>query len=168
MLKIRSIKPIGFLLVAATCLTACKSSKPITLTEKYIETVTETVHDTVFEVGADSSSYKALLECRNGKVVPKEVKNASPGKKLKAPKVTIRDNVLTVDCEAEAQKLFAQWKSKQITKTTLKPTPIYIERELTFLEKFFMVLGKISLLLIAIGLTIWIIKKKIAAYRIKN
>lgn len=168
MLNKNRIKTIGFFLFAATCLSACKTSKPTILTEKYIETVTETVHDTVFEIEADSSFYKALLECRNGKVVQKEVKNSSPGKNLKAPKVTIRDNVLTIDCKAELQKLLAQCKSKQITKTTLKPTPVYIEHELTFLEKFFIILGKISLLLIAVWLTIWIIKKKIALYGVQK
>lgn len=162
------IKSIGLLLFALTFFTACKSSKPTVLTEKYIETITETVHDTVFEIEADSSFYKALLECKNGKVVQKEVKNATPGKNLKAPKVTIRDNVLMIDCHAEAQKLFAQWKSKEITKTTLKPTPIYIEHQLTALEKFFLILGKLSLFVIAVGLTIWIVKKKIDAYRLKN
>lgn len=168
MQNIRLIKSIGFLLFTATFLTACKTSKPTILTEKYFETVTEAVHDTVFETEADSSFYKALLECKNGKIVTKEVINASPGKNLRAPKVTIKDNQLTIDCYAEVQKLLAQWKSKQITKTTLKPAPVYIERELTFLEKFFMNLGKISLLIIAGWFTIWIIKKKIAAYRVKN
>ncbi len=140
---------------------SCKSTKP-TVTEK--ETITkstiETVHDTVFKTEIDSSSYKALLECRDGKVVVKEVTQAEPGRKLKSPKVRIDNNELSVDCEALVEQLFAFWKSIQVQ--DIQYRTITVEKTkftniLTFWQQFqikgFQILSGIILLLI-IGLLI--------------
>ena len=140
---------------------SCKSTKP-TVTEK--ETITkstiETVHDTVFKTEIDSSSYKALLECRDGKVVVKEVTQAEPGRKLKSPKVRIDNNELSVDCEALVEQLFAFWKSIQVQ--DIQYRTITVEKTkftniLTFWQQFqikgFRILF-ILILLIVIGLII--------------
>ncbi|GIZ09987.1 hypothetical protein FUMI01_27130 [Flavobacterium sp. UMI-01] len=149
-------------------MTSCKTAKPTVITNTYKETIKETVHDTVFEIAADSSAYQALLDCQNGKAVLKQITKATPGKNLAIPKVTIKDNQLIVDCLAEAQRLFAQWKSLEVYKTLTKQQPVYIEHELTFWERFFIGLGKIALTLGVITATIWIIKKQITAYGLKN
>ena len=105
-------------------LASCGSSKPAT-TEKQTtsSTLKETVHDTVFKIEKDSSSYQALLECQNGKVVIKEVSQAEPGRNLNSPKVRLDSNQLKIDCEARAQELLAHYKNthtatvQNITKT---------------------------------------------------
>ena len=159
---------LGLLIAGSCCLTSCKATKPTVITKTYKETITETVHDTVFEIAADSSSYKALLDCQNGKVVLKEITKATPGKNLSVPKVTIKDNQLNVDCLAEAQRLLAQWKSKDTFQSLYEQQPVYIEKELSFWESLLIGVGKISLVILIIGLTIWITKKQITAYRLKN
>ena len=142
---------------------SCSSTKP-SVTDKEVTSTksVETVHDTIFKTETDSSLYRALLECREGKVVVKEVTQAEPGRKLKSPKVRIDNNELKVDCRAEAEKLFAFWKSTQVqdiqyrTITVKKFTNI-----LTFWQQFqikgFRILSILILVLI-IGL---ILKSKL-------
>jgi hypothetical protein len=148
-----------FVVVLVTTLVACKSASvvlpKIVETTKTI-TIKEVLHDTVFETKKDSSFYKAFLECQDGKVVasptpPKEGLKA--GKYLKVPKVIIKDNYITVSCEAEAQKIFAKWKENYITNnqaTTITKT-VAVALPLTFWQKFQIYAGRI-LLFIIIGL----------------
>jgi hypothetical protein len=71
-------------------LASCSSPKPAATESKtHTITINETVHDTVFTIEKDSSSYKALLECQNGKVVVTNVTQAEPGRTLKSPRVRI-------------------------------------------------------------------------------
>ncbi|KGO89740.1 hypothetical protein [Flavobacterium suncheonense] len=106
----------------------CTSSKPVVVETKteVTKTVTETVHDTVFQIEKDSSSYKALIECVNGKPKIKEVIQSYAGKNLKPPKVNLKGNYIEIDCETRAQKLFAQWKSKYIKELHTTQTPVVI------------------------------------------
>ncbi len=137
---------------------SCKSTKP-TVKEKEVKTttITETLHDTVFKTQIDSSSYKALLECQNGKVIIKSVTQAEPGRILKSPKVRVDNNELNVDCEARAQELFAYWKSTQVSQIEYREVPKLIN-ELTFWQEFqikgFCIFSLLTLLLI-----IWLIIK---------
>jgi hypothetical protein len=83
----KNLKQIGMLLLIVL-LVSCSSSKPVVneSTTKTV-TVTETLHDTVFKIEKESSSYHALLACQNGKVVVTSVTQAEPERRLKAPKV---------------------------------------------------------------------------------
>jgi hypothetical protein len=141
-------------------MTSCKTAKPTVITKTYKETIKETVHDTVFEIAADSSAYQALLDCQNGKVVLKQITKATPGKNLAIPKVTIKDNQLSVDCLAEAQRLFAQWTVKDTFQSLHEQQPVYIEKELSLWERILIGMGKVALAVLVIGLTIWITKKQ--------
>lgn len=152
-LKFKHLLSVFCFVVLATTLVACKSASvvPPTITEKTItKTVTEVVRDTVFEVQKDSSFYKAYLECVEGKVVIKE--NTKPvttkGKYLQPPKVNITDNVLQVDCEAEAQKLFFQWKEKYIQAVVenMIKHPYIVEKELSWWQITQMYLGRILII----------------------
>lgn len=156
----KNIKLLLFSLFFLFAMVSCSSTKPSVTDKEFKATKSvETLHDTIFKTEIDSSTYKALLECRNGKVVVKEVTQAEPGRKLKSPKVRIDNNQLNVDCRAEAEKMFAFWKSKQVqdiqyrTKTITKLTNI-----LTFWQQFqikgFRILSALILLLI-----IWLIIK---------
>lgn len=149
-----------FFCLLVTTLSSCKSTSvvPPTTTEttKTI-TKTEVIRDTVFEIQKDSSYYKAYLECVNGQVVIKEktVPLTKKGNYLQPPKVNIKDNIITVDCEAEAQKLFAQWKEIAIAAVidTLIKNPYTIEKELSWWQETQIILGRIFLFLaVLIGL----------------
>ena len=98
-------------------LVSCVSKKPVVVKNETTtkDTITETVHDTIFKIEKDSSYYQALLDCQDGKVVVKNVSQSEPGRTLKSPKVRVENNILRVDCEAKAQELFAKWKSTHET-----------------------------------------------------
>jgi hypothetical protein len=75
------------------------------------------------------------------------------GKDLKIPKVKLSKNgLLTVNCEKEAQRLFATWKEKYTAEITETQKPIYIDKELTTWQNIQLYTGKITLGLL--GLTI--------------
>jgi hypothetical protein len=149
---------ILFVVLVGT-LTACKSKSVLPPTKTEVTstiTIKEVVRDTIFETKKDSSYYKAWLECKDGKVIIKNQPKTAKGKYLQPPKVIIKDNYLDVECEAEAQKLFAQWKdiyknSEQKTETTI---PVEVERKLTFWQSFQIWCGRIFLVI-----TLFIIAK---------
>ena len=136
-------------------LVSCKSTSvsPPTKTET-LKTVLvkEVVRDTIFETKKDSSYYKAWLECREGQVLIKSTLEKTKGKYLAPPKVTLKDNQLTVDCEAEAQKLFAQWKDiyKATNMQTVITKPVEVEKKLTGWQQLQIWCGRIFLLLLLI------------------
>jgi hypothetical protein len=134
----KNIKLGCLFFVLTIILVSCAGKKPVVVqntitTEK---TITTTVHDTILTIKKDSSFYKALVECENGKPKIKSVTQAEPGRNLKSPKVRIDDNVLKVDCEAEAQLLFTSWQSTYIKEhqQEIKEVPV-ITNELTWLQK---------------------------------
>lgn len=152
----KKIFSLLFLLVVLVgTFTACKSTNvPVpTNTETSSQVDTKIVlRDTIFKIEKDSSFYKALLECQEGKVVVKSNLKTTKGKYLQSPKVVVKDNYITVDCEAEAQKLFAQWKDvyKSENKTTIQTNTVLVEKELTFWQKVQIWCGRIFLLLLLI------------------
>lgn len=147
--SIKSLLSFLFLFVVLVgTFTACKSTNvPLpTNTETTKEVDTKIVlRDTIFKTEKDSSYYKAWLECQEGKVVIKSKPQLTKGNYLKPPKVQLKDNYLTVDCEAEAQKLFAQWKDvyKLENKTTIVTNTVLVERQLTWWQKFQIWCGRI-------------------------
>lgn len=131
----KSLKNILCCLFVLLAMASCGSGKTIVLQNETITEKIETVHDTVFRIEIDSSSIAALLECQNGKVVIKNIVESTPGRKLKIPKVSLSDNVLKVDCEAEAEELFAQWKSTYISEVRKEQTPPIEVNKLTFWQE---------------------------------
>ena len=140
-------------------LPSCSSKKRIVQKEITKDSIVETVHDTVFSVEKDSSYYRALLECQNGKVVIKAITGTSSGRKLKPPKVVVQDNVLQVDCEAEAEKLFAFWKSTFIRNYKGVAEPV-ITNELTWSQKTQIYIGRTAVVLVALYLLLLLFKFK--------
>ncbi|GLB51709.1 hypothetical protein NBRC110019_07480 [Neptunitalea chrysea] len=113
------------------------------------KTITETVHDTVFQVEKDSSYYRAYIDCVNGKPVLKDPES-KPGRKLKEPKVNLDDQGnLNVDCEAEAEELFAQWKSTYEKEKIEIEVPVIVPAELSWFQKLYLTMGKLFLIIIA-------------------
>ncbi|SHL94409.1 hypothetical protein [Flavobacterium chilense] len=146
----RNLNSIIFLFFSALVLVSCRSPKPV-LSEEKAKTITikETVHDTVFKIQKDSSSYRAFLECQNGKIVVKNVTQAEPGRTLKSPKVRLENNKLNVDCELKEQELYARWKSQQVKEIEVKTinTTKFVNY-LTFWQKVQIWLGRIFLLVL--------------------
>jgi hypothetical protein len=149
-------------------LLSCKSSAPITETKEKIVTVKEILRDTILNVEADSSFYQAYIDCVNGKPVIRENEKqgdkpkTKKGKSLQAPKVTIKDNQLSVNCYQEAQNLFFKWREqfiKEFEKEVKVPAPVTVERDFTWWEITQMWIGRIVLFIAGISLIVWAIKK---------
>ncbi len=146
----KNLNRIVFLFFSALVLVSCSSPKPVLSEEKAKTiTITETLHDTVFKIEKDSSSYRALLECQNGKIILKNVTQAEPGRTLKSPKVRLDNNKLSVDCELNKQELYAFWKSKQVKEVEIKTIRItkYVN-VLTFWQQLQIWLGRIFLIVL--------------------
>ncbi len=136
------------MLLLLMLLFSCSSTKPaVNESSTKIVTITETLHDTVFKIEKDSSSYKALLACQNGKVVVTNVAQAEPGRSLKSPKVRIENNKLYVDCDLKEQEIYASWKSKQVKEVQVKTITKYTNR-LTFWQKLQIWMGRIFLIVL--------------------
>ncbi|WP_343613857.1 hypothetical protein [Flavobacterium sp.] len=147
---IQKLKYTTILFLLILIVISCRSPKPVQ-NENTIHTITitETLHDTVFKIAKDSSSYNALLECLNGKVVLKNVIQAEPGRTLKSPKVRLDNNILQVDCNLKEQELYAAWKSKQVKEVQEKTiTVTKFVNYLTFWQKLQIWLGRLLLLLL--------------------
>lgn len=136
---------------------SCGSQKPLVETKTVTERITETVHDTVFKVEADSSYYEAYIKCINNKPVLVEPlrseSKSNPGKLLMEPKVILKDTIITVECETKAQELFAQWKSTYKATTIEIEKPVPVPAQLSYYQKTMIKLGWLLLLalLVAVG-----------------
>lgn len=143
-----------------TALSSCKSTSAVlptaTTDSTSVKLVTTKIHDTIFKTEKDSSYYKAYLECVNGKVVvsPKSKVESHSGKYLKAPKVQLQDNILKVDCHAEAQALYAKWIDKYTSehKQIIKNIPYAVPLELSWWQTTEIWAGRLFLVLILIVL----------------
>lgn len=117
------------------------------------QTVTVTVRDTVFTTSRDSSSYTAPLVISKDGTISLGNHQSVTGKYLQSPQVGIRDNVLQVDCYAQAQRLFHQWKETQIKETqqtvrTIIEPPKVVEKPFTGWQKFQLWSGRVFLILL--------------------
>lgn len=157
----KNLKHIVLLFFSLVVLASCGSSKPPTF-ENQTQTITikETVHDTLFRIEKDSSSYLALLECQNGKVAIKNVIQAEPGRTLKSPKVRLDSNQLKIDCEARAQELLAHYINTRKTSNAVVKVPIEVNK-LTWWQETQIVLFQIYAILTLL-FAVWLfIKSKI-------
>lgn len=157
----KHLKNIVLLFFSLVVLASCGSSKPSTFENKtQTITIKETVHDTLFKIEKDSSSYRALLECQNGKVVLKNVTQAEPGRTLNSPKVRLDNNQLQIDCEARAQELFAQWKNTFESNYVKKiPPPIEIYKLNWWQETQIKILRVIAILALFSGAWLFVKSK---------
>lgn len=153
-----------FLFLLIGTLVSCKSNSVPLSTTTEVNTITTkvTVRDTVFLTEKDSSYYSAWLECIDGKVKIKGDPILTPGKNLKPPNVNIQDNKLSVDCKAEAQRLFASWKEIYISenKQVDKRIPVPYEKPLTYWQQTEVWCGRFFIFLIALALIYLILKLK--------
>lgn len=166
--QLKHILSVLFFVVLATTLVACKSSSVVPPTTA--ETITETtrkevVRDSAFSIPKDSSYYKAYLECINGKVVlkPDTKPIAKPGKHLEPPKVSLEDNLLTIDCKQEAIKMFVKWKDVYIKshQQIIKKIPYPVPQELSWWQQTQIILGRILLLIAALLAVGFVYKSRI-------
>ena len=149
-------------LLLCTAFTACKSTSAVLPQTNTDSTSTKAVeikiHDTILQTKPDSSYYKAYLERVNGMVVlsQKSKVETQAGNYLKPPRVHIKDNILQVDCQAESQKLFAQWKEMYTKEnhSVIKKIPYSIEKQLSWWQKTQMIAGDIFLIILILFIVV--------------
>lgn len=154
-------------LASITFLVSCGCSKevlpPIEVKEKVI-TVTEVIHDTIYQVPADTSSFIGEIKVDStGEISLVELKSTEGKSSVKKPKVKMIDNYVYVDCETEAQELFKQWKVqyKSEHSTEIKEVPVPVPP--SKLDQFLKWVGVIALVistLVGIGYALFAINKK--------
>ncbi|MEY4903233.1 MAG: hypothetical protein RLZZ292_1048 [Bacteroidota bacterium] len=140
-------------------LASCTSKKP-TVFENKTETITikETVRDTVFKIEKDSSSYRALIACQNGKVVIKEVTQAESGRTLNSPRVRLDNGLLKIDCHAKAQELLAHYINTHKTTNQIVTKTIEVNK-LTTWQALQIWVGRVLFFSLTVFSTLFLIEK---------
>ena len=170
----RMIKPGFLILLLILSLTGCISEQrcqkrypPAERTETFIQHDTVTsVKDSLIPLPADSGLIRALLECREGKVVIRQIEEIRPGKKI-IPFIDLKNNILTTGAKIDSSSIYFAWKETHIreSKVQLKviEKPMY---KVTGFQNFLIWSGGIawSILLILIGVALIraFIKKKLS------
>jgi hypothetical protein len=149
------ISVVFFLLLATV---SCQTRKPLEpVIVEHTTEITKVVKDTIFKVEADSSFFKAYIECINGKpVIIKDSIIDRPGKNVEVPRVVLKDNFLNVDCKQKALELFKTWRETYIKeqKPVIVDKPVYVEKPFKWYHKTLMWAGGIFLLLSALGIVL--------------
>jgi len=169
----RMIKPGFLIILLVASLTGCISEQrclkrypPTERTETIVQhdTVT-TVKDSLIPLPADSGLIRALLECREGKVVIRQIEEIKPGKKV-VPFIDLKDNVLTTGARIDSSSIYFAWKETHIRESKIQVKTIEKSiNKVTGFQNFLIWSGGIawSILLILIGITLIraFIKKKL-------
>jgi hypothetical protein len=167
------IKPGFLILLLVVSLTGCISEQrclkrypPAERTETFVQhdTIT-TVKDSLIPLPADSGLIRALLECREGKVVVKQIEEIKPGKRV-VPFIDLKNNVLTTGARIDSNSVYFAWKETHIRESNIQvktiEKPVY---KVTGFQNFLIWSGGIAwsilLILIGFGLIRAFLKKKI-------
>jgi len=169
----RMIKPGFLILLLVVSLTGCISEQrclkrypPVERTETFIQHDTVTsVKDSLIQLPADSGLIRALLECREGKVVIRQIEDIKPGKKV-VPFLVLKDNILTTGAKVDSSSVYIAWKETHIRDSKIQvktvEKPVY---KVSGFQNFLIWSGGIawSILLILIGIALIraFIKKKL-------
>jgi len=111
------------------------------------------VKDSLILLSADSGLIRALLECREGKVVVKQIEEIKPGKRV-VPFIDLKNNVLTTGARIDSSSVYFAWKETHIRESNIQvktiEKPVY---KVTGLQNFLIWSGGIAwtFLLILIG-----------------
>ena len=144
MKKIHNFIFVFLILAVAVSCVSKKHAEPVLV--ETTKTITQIERDTVFSVKADSSFYKAYIDCVNGRPVVRN-EQSQPGTNLKAPKVVFKDRFLQVDCKVDSSKIALKWLEKNITiekpKVVFVPKEVPVEKPLNWWQKTQMTLGRL-------------------------
>lgn len=117
----------------------------MTLTDSII--VTERLRDTVVRIEADSSMIEALIECDSmGRAHLRELLDYRSGERLRPPKISIQDNILTASAEVDSMSIYLSLKDqlKEVYTGRQTDTTEYIEvNRLTWWQTLWVWAGKI-------------------------
>jgi hypothetical protein len=169
----RMIKPGFLILLIVVSLTGCISEQrcqkrypPAERIETFIQHDTVTsVKDSLIPLPADSGLIRALLECREGKVVIRQIEEIKPGKRI-VPFIDLKNNVLTTGAKIDSSSIYFAWKETHIRETKVQvkviEKPVYtVTGFRNFLSWSGGIAWSILLILVGINLIQRFIKKKL-------
>ncbi len=167
------MKPGFLILLLASLLSGCITQKRCTerypLAERsdvFVQHDTVTcVRDSLIPLPADSGWLKALLECRNGKVVVREILEVKPGKRV-VPFLRLTNNVLTTGAKIDSSSIYFAWKETHIRESRIESRaiekPVY---KVTGFRNFLFWSGGIAwaiiVILVGINLVRFYLKRKL-------
>ena len=159
MKKIHNFIFVFLMLAVAVSCVSKKHAEPVLV--ETTKTITQIERDTVFTVKADSSFYRAYIDCVNGRPIFRN-EQSQPGAKVNAPKVEFKDRLLRVDCKVDSSKIALKWFEKNISiekpKVVFVPKEVPVEKPLTWWQKTLMNLGKLMLFQILAAIIYFLIK----------
>lgn len=135
---------------------SCKSRQATVLPGKTVEvekTVTKTIRDTTFVVEADSSFYRAWIECVNNKPVLRNPVSQTGQNFLKAPAVSLSENGdLSVESATEILELHARIEElvTELNTKTVEYITVEVEKPLTMWQQLFIWLGRLTSLVLLV------------------
>jgi uncharacterized membrane protein SirB2 len=161
------MKTVLILVLASACLVSCKTAQQTTQMpqrKEHFTTITETVHDTVLIVKADTVRLTAKLVTDSaGKItiVNKKVTSTTQAR-AKAPWVEIKDDDLFVECFCDTAAILFNYKETtkmDSTVNTIVLPPTFIEKKFTRWQKFQIWAGRLLLSLLSIYLILFVLKR---------
>lgn len=168
------IKPALLILLLTALFSGCISEKrcsekypPAERSDVFVQHDTVTcVKDSIISLPSDSGLIKALLECRDGKVVIKEILEVKPGNRV-IPFLNLQNNILTTGAKIDSSSIYFSWKETHIKESRIESTtiekPVY---KVTGLQNFLIWSGGIAwviaLILIGVNLFRFYLKKKLS------
>lgn len=125
-----------FLVGICMCMFSCKAVKPIPV-EKWekASSITQMIRDTTIKISPDSSFFRANLKVNQGAITIYRVTQTKPGRKLAAPKVSIKNNALFVDCQAASELAVLHYINTHQVDSNVRTIPFKVN-ELTAFQKF--------------------------------
>jgi hypothetical protein len=160
------------------CMWACRTGKPTQINSSTATNTSTTTNkkeitkDSAIAVNADSSLYKALLECdSNGNVLMRQVLAYKRGLHVQPPTLQLQNNQLTAKCLVDSFAIYMKYayhfksvqQLKDTTNTTTITLPPVVTNVLTWWQKLLIKLGFVSTtILLLIGAF------KIYGWKIKN
>jgi hypothetical protein len=81
------------------------------------DTITS-VKDSLILLPSDSGLIRALLECREGKVVIWQIEEIRPGKKI-VPFIDLKNNVLTAGARIDSSSVYIAWKETHLRESKI-------------------------------------------------
>ena len=154
-------KLILYLLIALLLATSCRTTKPES-TQQSKTIIKETLRDSVVNIPADRSIFQAKLGVNDlGNTVIKEVLNVQTGKRAKAPKVQIEDQVLNVDCACDSLDIYLKLKDTHITDMLKETVFVPTEKPLSMWQQTQLWMGRVMLIGLTGGLIMLVIIRKI-------
>jgi hypothetical protein len=163
------MKPVRTTFIALTfamilALVSCGNPKQVFNTASESSTNTETTieevqRDTTFKTEAETSTALVQAVVKEDGSVQLNTIATSPSANVAAPTIKpLGNNTFQVDCEKQAEELFASWKEQHktqaITITETEKVMIPVEKELTFWQKTLLTLGWICVGLIVVSIGI--------------